>query len=492
MKKLTYALLLLLSPALFSQPTGQSGGWSLIFEDNFNGSSLDLSKWSYNYPWGNGHTHNHEAWCVAEQVTVQNGYLRITATDQKHPESTSGYDYTSGIITTYNKFHMDEGFIEGRFKMPATLGTWPAFWTLGAGWPPEIDILEVPHERNVHHYYMHYTNPSGGESSFGGTHSGPDKSAGYHIYGVEWGPSYMNFYFDGQRIASYNRPEPAQAVWQYILINLAVGGWAGAPPAGAQFPCYYDCDWVRAWERDDSPLDNGVYRISPSHAPNQAVEVYNFGTSNGTNICQWSYWGGNFQRWDLQYNGDGYYYIRSVGAPGQSMDVDSWSTANGANVMTWSFAGGTNQQFQLVPSGSGFQIRPRHSNKCLDIASQSTSNGANVNQWDCWGGANQTFLFTRLSSAQENEEVNVETNVAVYPNPLRGNIITVKAMLNASSDVNVSVFNIQGQHIYHEYLGKHNSGELVHNIEIENIEKGMYIVSLDFDGKNEKTMFVKQ
>ena len=129
-KKVLICLMLALLPnLLLAQPGGASGNWDLIFEENFNGNTLDTSKWSVNYPWGNGHRHNHEAWCVAEQVSVQNGMLRITATDQKHPDSEEGYDWTSGIITSAGKFHMDEGFLEGRFRMPPTLGTW-------AGAPP--------------------------------------------------------------------------------------------------------------------------------------------------------------------------------------------------------------------------------------------------------------------------------------------------------------------------------------------------------------------
>ena len=61
------------------------------------------------------------------------------------------------------------------------------------GWPPEIDILEIPKERTIHHYYMHYTNPDwyadhgaawDHEASFGGTHTGADKSVSFHNYGV--------------------------------------------------------------------------------------------------------------------------------------------------------------------------------------------------------------------------------------------------------------------------------------------------------------------
>jgi hypothetical protein len=134
---------------------------------------------------------------------------------------------------------------------------------LQEGWPPEIDILEIPHARNQHHYYLHYTDPSwyadhgsawDHEASFGGVHSGPDKSADFHDYAVEWDASNMNFYFDGSRIASYNRPsEISQTKAMYIIINLAIGGWAtsGGDPVEItkEKPAYFEADWVKVWKR---------------------------------------------------------------------------------------------------------------------------------------------------------------------------------------------------------------------------------------------------
>ncbi len=252
-------------------PPANLSGWSLVFSDEFDGSSLDKNKWNPTYNWG--HTHNHRAYCVEENVSVSNGLLRIKGEAKRHPEAPAtckngdkiySLDYTSGAIDTRGKFEVQYGYIEGRFKMPSQLGTWPAFWTLQDGWPPEIDIFEVPHDRKVNHYYFHYTKTdwyaSHGsawdhEASFGGTHTGPDKSADFHNYGLEWNSQYMNFYFDDKLVASYNRPaEISQAKAMCIIVNLAIGGWAtdnGNPiEVTSNNPAYLECDWIRVWKQN--------------------------------------------------------------------------------------------------------------------------------------------------------------------------------------------------------------------------------------------------
>lgn len=286
----------LFSVVSYAQPVGPTGAWDLAFEDNFNGTTLDTKKWGYNYPWGA--THNHRAYMTDTMVKVKDGILTMKAIRKRHPsapdgtnkwESSFGYipfDYTSGAVHTNGKFNFTYGYAEARLKIPSTLGTWPAFWTLNANgaWPPEIDILEVPSDRKVHHYYYHYGPDYQNEKSFGATHTGVDKSLDFHTYGVEWGANFMKFYFDGKVVNSYTgRPECAQGLNMYLILNLAVGGWAPAPTSDAVFPAYYACDWVRVWKRnsDNKNLDFETGSLAPWYAWNNANVTKDCGL-NGT------------------------------------------------------------------------------------------------------------------------------------------------------------------------------------------------------------------
>ena len=233
-------------------------GWGLSFADEFSGKELDTMKWSYNYPWGQ--TSSNRAFTNPNQVGIDNGNLVITAIDQRDPTAPPGVtvngqyfslDYTSGAINTSAKLSFTEGYVEGRFQMPSTSGTWSTFSMLQSGWPPEIDIFEVPSVGTSYFAKYHY----GADLAHHQLYTYPlnttqQLSQGFHTFGVEWSPTYMKFYFDGvmQRQVT-DTSAISQAQNMYLLINLAIGGWAENPPPGAVFPTTLQADWVHVWEK---------------------------------------------------------------------------------------------------------------------------------------------------------------------------------------------------------------------------------------------------
>ncbi len=384
MKSKTYVALaaLTLFSSAFAAPPATSAGWTMVFNDEFDGNSLDKSKWNPTYNWG--HTHNHQAYCVEENVSVSDGKLKIKAESRRHPDApptcsnggkTYSLDYTSGAIDTRGHFEMNGGYIEGRFKMPSQLGTWPAFWTLQDGWPPEIDIFEVPHERNLHHYYLHYTNPdwyaSHGsawdhEASFGGTHTGPDKSADFHTYGLEWTNSYLKFYFDDKCIATYNRPsEISQLKGNYIIINLAVGGWAGDNiQITNNNPAVLECDWVRVWKKNASEMIHSdqikVMSVSEGKCMSGVTGDLSLIDCNSKDawINLYEQYAGTFR----------------LNIAGKVLEIAGGSRDDGAKAGIWNWNGGGHQQFafekQSEYDSNVFTLMARHSGKFLQTDNQ--------------------------------------------------------------------------------------------------------------------------
>jgi len=49
------------------------------------------------------------------------------------------------------------------------------------------------------------------------------------------------------------------------------------------------------------------------------------------------------------------------------LDVNGASTADGASIIQWSCNGGNNQDWQWVAVGSYYQLKARHSGKCLNV-----------------------------------------------------------------------------------------------------------------------------
>lgn len=197
----------------------------------------------------------------SENVTVQNGVLLITA--QK--ESFEGAQYTSARLLTKDLFEQRYGRFEARIRLPYGQGIWPAFWMLGADidenpWPGagEIDIMEYRgQEPSVLIGSVH------GPGYFGGnaiskefTLENDRFDTGFHVFGIEWGPEYINFYVDD---VLYNQitPEDVTGPWVfdkpfYILMNLAVGGsFVGSPNAQTEFPQTMLVDYVRVYEYNE-------------------------------------------------------------------------------------------------------------------------------------------------------------------------------------------------------------------------------------------------
>jgi beta-glucanase (GH16 family) len=126
---------LLTGTALAAPPTG----YKLVFTDEFNSDSLDTLRWIDRYPWGR--THNHDAYVAPENVLLGDGTLTLRA----ERRAQGGKPFTSGTISSgYNKYTFNGGYAEARILLPETPGSWPAFWGLYTGWPPEADIMEYP------------------------------------------------------------------------------------------------------------------------------------------------------------------------------------------------------------------------------------------------------------------------------------------------------------------------------------------------------------
>lgn len=243
-----------------------SSAYKLVFADEFSGSTLDTVKWNYNYPWGSGHTHNHAAYMDQSQVIVGNGVLNLQAIRQRHPNAQDYWhndfgwqvmDYTSGAINTQGKFNTTGGYFEARMKMPDLVGTWPAFWMLQNGWPPEIDIMEFPvgseaQKREFVANY-HYTNNGSNASFYRVVSTGTDLSQSFNTFGLEWTTSQLKFYFNGSVVHTVNSPTAiAQAQGMYMILNHGIDGWAATPPASATWPADFLIDYVRVWQIPDA------------------------------------------------------------------------------------------------------------------------------------------------------------------------------------------------------------------------------------------------
>ena len=240
----------------------------LVMADEFDTNGIpNPAIWGYNIGtgeelgltgWGNNELQYYTD--RTENVTVQSGKLIITA----KKEDFNGSSYTSARLVTKGKFEQTYGRYEARIRVPSGKGIFPAFWLLGDDsngtqiWPQigEIDIMEfVGDEPTKVFGTVHGPGYSGGESISKSYELENDRfDAGFHVFGIEWGPNYINFYVDN---VLYNQitPEDVTGEWVFndgpfsIIINLAIGGnLPGSPNDETIFPQSMIVDYVRVYK----------------------------------------------------------------------------------------------------------------------------------------------------------------------------------------------------------------------------------------------------
>ncbi len=236
---------------------------NLVWQDNFDTDGApDSGKWTYDIGTGTNGWGNNELQYYTnrpENVKIQNGMLEITAIK----ESYMGSGYTSARILTKGLFERTYGRFEARIKLPWGQGIWPAFWLLGDDsngsviWPQigEIDIMEYRgQEPTITHGSVHGPGYSGGNPVTKSYELTNDRfDTGFHVFGIEWGPNYINYYVDD---VLYNQitPSDADGEWVfndnsfYMIMNMAVGGsFVGSPDNSTVFPQTMYVDYVRVY-----------------------------------------------------------------------------------------------------------------------------------------------------------------------------------------------------------------------------------------------------
>jgi beta-glucanase (GH16 family) len=248
----------------------------LAWSDEFNGANgatPDPAKWTPEIgPGVNNelqyYTNNNNARMDGAGNLVIQARREVTPGSSCPPDPLSGgsttCQYTSGRLNTAGKFDFTYGRVEARIRVSSGQGLWPAFWMLGSNffqgrpWPAcgEIDILEhVGKEPNNVYSTLHAPAYFGAGGYGSPLNLGQAANAAYHVFAVEWGPTQMRFFVDGNNFFTANKDtvETTRGPWVYdhpffLILNNAVGGdWPGPPNASTQFPANMVIDYVRVY-----------------------------------------------------------------------------------------------------------------------------------------------------------------------------------------------------------------------------------------------------
>ena len=276
----------------------------LTFRDEFNSLSLDTGTAATDANFWNSSMHNGYIRSLAgnnekqiymdadylglgvDPFSVNNGILTINAAKSSSAvKAATGYDYTSGVLTSQGAFSQTYGYWEVRAQIPEGKGLWSAFWLLNENenWPPELDILEaIGSETNWLHQTVHTET---GSATSAATWSVEKLSQSYHTYGMDWTQHEITFYLDGR--ATFTMPTPTDVhTPMYMVLNLAVGGnWPGSPDATTNWAnAKYNVDYVRVYEHTGAATSGLLNPDGSVYVPPAALQLAGLIISNGGDV----------------------------------------------------------------------------------------------------------------------------------------------------------------------------------------------------------------
>lgn len=220
----------------------------LIWSDEFDGDTLDESKWDYRLCMMGK---RHPAWtdkgvrfengCAVFSIFEENGEIVSSQLqtgynfmDAPVQQTTFGPDHLQWNIGKLkeNKFTHRYGYYECYCKLQQLPGWWSAFWMqspiIGASLDPkltgsEVDIMEYFHTDGTIVPHNVFTGGYGLDMQrrmVGGKKVNKDE---FHYFGLLWLPDRYVFYIDGEEDGTIC--ENVSAIEEFILISTEVRGY---------------------------------------------------------------------------------------------------------------------------------------------------------------------------------------------------------------------------------------------------------------------------
>jgi hypothetical protein len=276
------------------QPNGPAGSWILVFDEEFDGTSLDTSKWNsgwYSGPASPG-VGDISAITVSQQAGTYfgpaalifpgDGALHMRLTGLKDPAPSNGFStLESGMISTAGLWNLNPASasysgagnningmqvveIRARLPGPASDGAhyWPAFWMTNAGnygnggesYTEEVDFPEGlgngSNGSNLE-FHLHAASEYGGVSVVPPSDKGVDYSLAYHTYTFSLSQTEIQCWSDGALVSDVNPGSalvsPQWAVPQYLMLSFQATAGAVYPTSANNAPTDLMLDYVRIW-----------------------------------------------------------------------------------------------------------------------------------------------------------------------------------------------------------------------------------------------------
>lgn len=283
-----------------SQPESFVGDLQLVFNENFNGSELDSSRWNTRLPWGPDVVINGEKQYFVDSMnsppvdydpfSFTGSTMKITATKTPAEDlaSANGRRYLSGALSSHDKFGFTYGYVESRMKVSGVFGALSTLY-LYHRYPgdhaPEIDIAEYlgynqfgDEDMFQTYHYRDVNYPDNGWTRSSPTMSERNDSGAlyadaFHTYGLLWEPGLVIWYIDGVEVKRLHGPQVGRRQMNIVTYLVTGSNWTKAPDEyrasdelvemqtdsvvnlpfklETDYPVEMEIDYIRVWQLPD-------------------------------------------------------------------------------------------------------------------------------------------------------------------------------------------------------------------------------------------------
>lgn len=206
-------------PIVDVQFTPSALGYELVWEDQFEGDTLDPKKWAIR-----GEGPRALGRVSKDAIKVQDGYLTLKAFKKENDDTVH-----VGMVGTQGKYETHFGYFECRAQLQRGGGIWAAFWMqsplVAKGEDPkvygaEIDIVEFFRKlgTDIVSHNVHWAYGPNQQSTRGMQSYLEGVSEGFHLFALEWTPESYTFYVDGYKF--YEVKSGISHIDQYMILSL--------------------------------------------------------------------------------------------------------------------------------------------------------------------------------------------------------------------------------------------------------------------------------
>jgi hypothetical protein len=262
-------------------PVSPSKHWNVSFTEEFNSSDYDHSKLTPCFDWNYGDCtstfNNGREHYLPSQVVVSSGTAKLIAAPLSPAYSSSACQngtctYKAGLLSTARPnagngsgylYKFTYGYVESRFKFPATQGFFTAFWMLPANtdynYDKELDILELlGNDPKTMFMTYHYNNRSDNYTPNTGTLNNgacavKDYSQNFVRMGVDWQPDHIAWYIDGVKCGEFTNASKIESGPMQLILHMMVdNNWQRSWNVGLLDPSLtrqLEVDYIRVYQQ---------------------------------------------------------------------------------------------------------------------------------------------------------------------------------------------------------------------------------------------------